>query len=217
MSAKAIVAVISNLKHTTNHEFNQSREGPQIQLSSALTFSHALMNQVVDPGDTVIDATVGNGHDTVYLAKLVGPRGLVYGFDIQQMAIENTTAALKAEQLERQVTLTHAGHETIDELIAAKQPIKCAIFNLGYLPGGDKNIITKPATTLTAIQSIQKRLTTNGLIILLVYAGHPGGKQEAQAVTDYARQLDQHQFQVLHYGFMNQIHFPPELIAIQKR
>jgi len=175
------------------------------------------MNQVVDPGDTVIDATVGNGHDTVYLAKLVGPNGHVYGFDIQKTAIENTAAALKAERLNHQVTLTHAGHETIGTIIAANQPIKCACFNLGYLPGGDKTIITKPTTTLTAIQAIQERLVTNGLIIVLVYAGHPGGQQEAQAVTDYARQLDQHNYQVLHYGFMNQVHFPPDLIAIQKR
>ncbi|MFC6179953.1 tRNA (mnm(5)s(2)U34)-methyltransferase [Lactiplantibacillus daowaiensis] len=175
------------------------------------------MNQVVDPGDTVVDATVGNGHDTVYLAKLVGPTGHVFGFDIQAAAIQHTTDALKAERLEHQVTLTKAGHETLATVIPADQLIKCAIFNLGYLPGGDKTIITTPTTTLTAVQALESRLATNGVIILLVYAGHPGGEQEAQAVLDHVTQLDQHQFQVLRYGFLNQVHQPPYLLAIQKR
>ena len=176
-----------------------------------------MINQVVDPGDNVVDATVGNGHDTVYLAQLVGPHGRVYGFDIQQSAIDTTTAALKAERLTNQVTLTHAGHETLAAVIPAEQPIKCAIFNLGYLPGGDKNIITKPATTLTAMEALEARLAPNGVIILLVYSGHPGGQTEAQAVLDHVEHLDQHAYQVLQYGFINQVHFPPYLIAIQKR
>jgi len=175
------------------------------------------MNQVVDPGDTVIDATVGNGHDTVYLAKLVGSHGHVFGFDIQQRAIDNTAKALQAARLTPQVTLTLAGHETVGKLLTAEQPVKCAVFNLGYLPGGDKNIVTKPATTLSAVKTIQQQLVTNGVIILLLYAGHPGGQQEAQAVIDYVSRLDQHRFQVLRYHFINQINFPPDLIAIQKR
>ncbi|AYJ41523.1 SAM-dependent methyltransferase [Lactiplantibacillus pentosus] len=188
-----------------------------IQLSSALAFSHALMNQVVNPGDHVIDATVGNGHDTVYLAKLVGTTGHVDGFDIQPAAIAATTKALTAAGFNHQATLWQTGHEHIADKIAADEPIKCAVFNLGYLPGGDKSIITKPTTTLTAIKAIQERLVTNGLIILLVYAGHPGGAAEAKAVLDYATSLDQHQFQVLQYQFVNQVHVPPYLLAIQKR
>ncbi|WP_130846101.1 class I SAM-dependent methyltransferase [Lactiplantibacillus mudanjiangensis] len=175
------------------------------------------MNQSVDPGDTVVDATVGNGHDTVYLAKLVGPSGHVYGFDIQKTAIEHTQQALQAERLDHQVTLTHAGHETVAQVLPEATTVKCAIFNLGYLPGGDKTIITKPTTTLAAIQALEARLATNGVIILLVYAGHPGGDKEAQAVLDHMTQLDQHQFQVLQYGFINQVHTPPYLLAIQKR
>ncbi|WFC04379.1 class I SAM-dependent methyltransferase [Lactiplantibacillus pentosus] len=175
------------------------------------------MNQVVNPGDHVIDATVGNGHDTVYLAKLVGTTGHVDGFDIQPAAIAETTKALTAAGFNHQATLWQTGHEHIADKIAADEPIKCAVFNLGYLPGGDKSIITKPTTTLTAIKAIQERLMTNGLIILLVYAGHPGGAAEAKAVLDYATSLDQHQFQVLQYQFVNQVHVPPYLLAIQKR
>ena len=165
----------------------------------------------------MVDATVGNGHDTVYLAKLVGPQGHVYGFDIQKAAIEHTTTALENAHLQPSVTLTHAGHETLATVLPADQPIKCAIFNLGYLPGGDKTIITHAATTLTAVTALENRLATNGLIILMVYAGHPGGQAEAQALHDHVTQLDQQTFQVLQYGFINQVHQPPYLIAIQKR
>lgn len=165
----------------------------------------------------VVYATIGNGHDTTYLARLVGPQGHVYGFDIQPAAIQATQAALKAEHLEKSVTLTHAGHETVAQVLPADQPIKSAIFNLGYLPGGDKTIVTKPATTLTAIDALEQRLTPNGLIILLVYTGHPGGQAEADALEQHVAELDQHQFQVLRYGFINEIHTPPYLLAIQKR
>lgn len=165
----------------------------------------------------MVDATVGNGHDTVYLAKLVGPKGQVYGFDIQKVAIQQTTQALTAAKLNQQVTLTKAGHETVANVLPADRQVKCAVFNLGYLPGGDKAIITQSTTTLTAITALEARLATNGLIILMVYVGHPGGRAEAQAIAAHVKQLDQHDFQVLQYGFINQVHQPPYLIAIQKR
>jgi len=119
--------------------------------------------------------------------------------------------------LQPAVTLTHAGHETLATVLPADRQIKCAIFNLGYLPGGDKTIITHAATTLMAVTALESRLATNGLIILMVYAGHPGGQAEAQALHDHVTQLDQQTFQVLQYGFINQVHQPPYLIAIQKR
>ncbi len=165
----------------------------------------------------VVDATVGNGHDTAYLAQLVGPTGHVYGFDIQEPAIRATAKALTADKLDRQVTLTHAGHETLAQVLPAATSVKCAIFNLGYLPGGDKAVVTQATTTLTAVRALEERLTTNGLIILLVYTGHPGGQAEANALQQHVTTLDQHQFQVLKYAFVNQVHTPPYLIAIQKR
>ncbi|RRK09804.1 SAM-dependent methyltransferase [Lactiplantibacillus garii] len=175
------------------------------------------MNQTVNPGDVVVDATVGNGHDTTYLAKLVGPTGHVYGFDVQDAAIAATQAALTADKLDHQVTLTKTGHENLNHVLPAGTAVKCAIFNLGYLPGGDKTVITTAPTTLTAVEALEDRLATNGLIILMVYTGHPGGQDEADALSQHVNELDQHQFQVLRYGFINQIHTPPYLIAIQKR
>lgn len=151
------------------------------------------------------------------MAKLVGPAGHVYGFDIQAAAIQATAHELATHDLDKQVTLTQTGHENLAQVIPANQPIKCAVFNLGYLPGGDKEIVTKASTTLTAVKALEKRLAVNGLILLLVYTGHPGGQDEAAALLDHVKQLDQHQFQVLQYGFLNQVHRPPYLVAIQKR
>ncbi|CAM3202434.1 class I SAM-dependent methyltransferase [Lactiplantibacillus plajomi] len=151
------------------------------------------------------------------MAKLVGPAGHVYGFDIQAAAIRATASALAAHDLDQQVTLTQTGHENLAQVIPASQPVKCAVFNLGYLPGGNKEIVTKASTTLTAVQALESRLAVNGLILLLVYTGHPGGQDEATALLDHVKQLDQHQFQVLQYGFLNQVHRPPYLVAIQKR
>ncbi len=78
-------------------------------------------------------------------------------------------------------------------------------------------MVTRASTTLTAVKALEGRLATNGLIILLVYTGHPGGQNEANQLMQHVTELDQHQFQVLQYGFLNQIHTPPYLIAIQKR
>ncbi len=91
------------------------------------------------------------------------------------------------------------------------------MFNLGYLPGGDKTVVTTAPTTLTAVEAVEQRLTPNGLVLLMVYTGHPGGQDEADALWEHVQQLNQHEFQVLQYSFVNQIHQPPYLLAIQKR
>jgi len=174
------------------------------------------MNQVVDPGDHVIDATVGNGHDTVYLAKLVGPNGHVDGFTSQPAAITATREVLAADRLTQQVTLWQTGYDQIITAVAAEKPIKCAVFNLSNQPD-DEQLVTKPATTLAAIQAVQDRLTTNGLIIILTDTDRPSDTDTVQAIHDYTENLDQHQYQVLQYQFVNQTQVSPCLLAIQKR
>ncbi|WP_047999355.1 class I SAM-dependent methyltransferase [Lactiplantibacillus herbarum] len=169
------------------------------------------MNQVINPGDYVIDATVGNGHDTVYLAKLVGPNGHVDGFASQPAAITVTRDILAADHLTKQVTLWQTGYDQIDTSVAADQPIKCAVFNLSNQLDDDEKLVTKPSTTLAAIQAVKNRLTTNGLIIILTDA------DTAQTIHNYTKNLDQHQYQVLQYQFVNQAQVSPCLLAIQKR
>ena len=98
-------------------------------LLSAVDFSHSLLKETVCKGDLVIDATVGNGSDTVLLATLVGPTGKVIGFDVQKQAVENTAQKLLLAGLTDQVTLLHQGHETLGDVLADNAKIGGAIFN----------------------------------------------------------------------------------------
>ena len=147
-------------------------------LERAMHYSHTLLKQAITNGDSVIDATVGNGGDTVFLASLVGPFGKVFGFDIQKEAIETTQQKLLLTGLTQQVELFQQGHETIDSVLPKNSQIAAAIFNLGYLPTSDKSIITQADTTLLAIEHILPRLRKTGLVVIVVYYGHNGGLAE---------------------------------------
>ena len=184
-------------------------------LLTALRFSHQLLKETVSEGDHVIDATMGNGNDTLFLAGLVGPTGHVYAFDIQEQAVQNTREKL-AEYAERS-TLFLAGHETIEETIPVDQPIQAAIFNLGYLPKSDKQIITLPETTKRAMSAILKRLTVGGRMIVVIYYGHKGGEAEKNEVLHFCQNLPQENFSVLNYQFINQKNNPPILLCVEKK
>lgn len=186
-----------------------------MNLQSALEFSHTVLKENISAGETVIDATVGNGNDTVFLAALVGSHGRVYGFDIQQIAIDKTQQQLLLSGLQQQTKLICAGHEHIDQYVTDQ--IAGAIFNLGYLPSGDKTVITHGATTIKALQAMLPLLRRGGVICIVIYYGHRGGDTERQAVESFAAQLDQKKFNVLEYQFINQVHTPPRLVVIQKR
>ncbi|KRL93195.1 class I SAM-dependent methyltransferase [Levilactobacillus hammesii] len=188
-----------------------------MNLPNALTYSHTLLSECVAPGDTVVDATVGNGHDTLFLANLVGKTGHVIGFDIQPAALKETQTQLTLTGLAPQVDLHAIGHEHVGDFLEATTQVAGAIFNLGYLPGGDKTLITKPTTTLAAVTTLLDHLPRGGRIILVVYSGHPGGPTERHAVVDFCQHLPQKRYQVLQYGFINQVHNPPFLLAIERR
>ncbi len=182
-------------------------------LLTALRYSHQLLNEIVNEGDHVIDATMGNGNDTLFLAELVGTTGQVYAFDIQEQALQNTRD--KISDYSERTTLYLAGHETIEEKISADQPIKAAIFNLGYLPKSDKQIVTLPETTKQAMTAILKRLTIGGRMIIVIYYGHEGGEAEKNEVLHYCRALPQEKFSVLNYQFINQKNNPPILLCVE--
>ncbi|AEB29258.1 putative RNA methylase [Carnobacterium sp. 17-4] len=186
-------------------------------LENALHYSRTLLTNTLIPGDSVIDATVGNGNDTVLLATLVGKNGMVYGFDLQEKAIEKTKEKLLLTGLFNQVMLFNQGHETIGSVLPQDTLIAGAIFNLGYLPNGDKTIITTGNTTLIAVKEILSRLRKGGLLLLVVYHGHNGGKEEKDAVLTYVQTLSQTDYTVLRYDFLNQKNNPPLLIAIEKK
>lgn len=190
-----------------------------MNLQRVLSFARTALQRAVRPGDIVIDATIGNGHDTVFLAELVGETGHVYGFDIQEKAINQTKQLAEAEQMLDRITLFQTGHEQVKELIPTDryEKVTGAIFNLGYLPGGDKSIVTKPDTTISAVEQLIQIMPQRGTIILVVYHGHPEGATERDALLDYTTSLDQDTVHVLQYGFINQKNNPPFIIAIEKK
>ena len=134
-------------------------------------------------GDWVIDATAGNGHDTAFLAERVGERGRVWAFDVQKAALESTARRLKELSLEGRVNLVHAGHETMKEQLEGS--FRAVVFNLGYFPSGERELITQTKTTLQALEAASTLLVSGGMICCVCYPGHQGGGEEAEAVLEW--------------------------------
>ena len=152
-----------------------------------LELAHDFLAQVITKDDVVVDATMGNGHDTLFLAKLAKQ---VYAFDIQEQALEKTSQRLQEAGLTN-VELLLQGHETVNQFVTE---VKAAIFNLGYLPTADKSIITKPHTTIEALEKLCQMLVKGGRIAIMIYYGHEGGDIERDAVMDYVSQLPQQEY-----------------------
>lgn len=174
---------------------------------------------ILQPGDTAIDATVGNGHDTLFLAEAVNGTGKVYGFDIQQAALDNTRRQLEQNNLADRVSLFHTGHERMAELVPKTEhgQVKAIMFNLGYLPGSDKIHTTRTDTTLMALDTAIQLLSPGGRLSVLAYTGHEGGQQEADAVRHWAVQLPAEDFSVSLEIPPTKRGNPPVLIIVEKQ
>ena len=181
---------------------------------SARHWAEELIRQAVEPGARVIDATMGNGYDTQWLAVLVGESGHVYGFDIQLEAVNRTRDRLAAAGLENRATLFHAGHEHIAELVG--EPVDAAVFNLGWLPGTDKALRTRAETTLTAVNAALDRLKEGALMTICIYPGHPEGRDELDRLIAWGRALPGEKYDVMARAYLNQSGDPPVLIAVKK-
>lgn len=154
--------------------------------------------QNLQPGQFAVDATMGNGHDTLFMAELVGVEGRVFGFDIQQQALANTRQRLAAAGLENRAALIQGGHEHMAFMIPSRiqGQISAIMFNLGYLPGGDKHKVTRPETTLAAVKAATRLLAPGGIMTILVYRGHAGGQDEADTISRALDSLKQNGFEV---------------------
>ena len=174
-----------------------------------LEIAHDFLAQVITQEDIVVDATMGNGHDTLFLAKLAKQ---VYAFDIQEQALEKTSQRLQEAGLTN-AELILQGHETVDQFV---KEVKAAIFNLGYLPSADKSIITQPQTTLDALEKLCHMLVKGGRIAIMIYYGHEGGDIERDAVMGFVSHLPQEEYTAAIYRTLNQINNPPFLVMIEK-
>jgi predicted methyltransferase len=180
----------------------------------ATEMAHLVLRQILKPGDWAVDATVGNGHDTLWLAHSVGPAGRVFGFDVQANALAK--AAQRTQGLSH-VTLRHAGHEHLATHLPAEAKGRLAgvMFNLGYLPGTNKSIITRADTTLAALDQALNYLAIGGHITLVLYPGHDGGTEENVAVRTFAQQLS-NAYTAARYDWINTLRPSPELVVIDR-
>ncbi|MFD2114450.1 class I SAM-dependent methyltransferase [Paenibacillus yanchengensis] len=188
---------------------------------SVLSTAHLWIKQRVQVGEPVIDATCGTGVDTLALAELTGKHGFVYAFDIQQTAIlqsEKRLAATPNYESLASVQFIKGSHSNMNDYIKTEhqQNIAAIMFNLGYLPGGDEQIITEPSSTIAALELAISLLRKGGIITCVLYPGHAGGAEEAQLVESWTRQLPVHLVQVVKYQQM-QRERSPYLIAIERK
>ena len=183
-------------------------------IKNSLGQSHGLITKLVKEGDRVIDATAGNGNDTLFLAELVGENGKVYSFDIQQQALDNTRKKLAEHGLEDRVELILDGHQNMDKYVDGS--VKTVMFNLGYLPNGDHSIGTKGETTIMAIEKAMRLIEVNGVVSIVVYYGGDSGFDEKDCLMEYIKHIDCRQYTVMKTDFVNQVNCPPIFVCIEK-
>ncbi|MEX2460535.1 MAG: class I SAM-dependent methyltransferase [Paenibacillaceae bacterium] len=189
-------------------------------LDTVLQYAQRIVASIVKPGDFVVDATVGQGHDTIVLAQLVGEAGKVYGFDIQEAAIAIARDRIHATLgSNHAVNWVHGSHAFMLKALPTDclGQVRAIMFNLGYLPGYDHQITTRSQSTLTGLNAAALLLQSGGVITIVAYTGHEGAQEEADAVEHWASALPQKQFNVLTYRFINQLNHPPFLIVVEKK
>lgn len=193
---------------------------PQYPLfQSHLDLSHSYWKLIVQSGDIVIDATCGNGHDTLILATLALKEGggFLYGFDIQEKAIENTKARLEKHVrpcLMKNTLLIHGSHAEFLPQIK-KESVKLIVYNLGYLPGADKSLTTLNSTTLQSINRAMDLILPGGLISITCYPGHREGEIEEEALIQMTKHLPPQKWNCCLHRFLNR-EKAPSLLILQK-
>jgi ubiquinone/menaquinone biosynthesis C-methylase UbiE len=159
-------------------------DGPHQQFPPRPTaLAWTILRAAIRRGDTVIDATAGNGHDTAFLAECVGPDGRVIAYDIQEEAIRFAQQRVDSLGMAGRVEF-HVTTHTEMSRHAAEGSVSAIMFNLGYLPGGDHDVSTKSADTLRALDEASRLLKAGGMLSVICYPGHPEGAHEAATVED---------------------------------
>lgn len=182
----------------------------------AVVQAHSLWSEFLSPSDWVIDATSGNGKDTLFLSRLVRMGGVI-ALDIQEAAVKSTEKILNLHLTEEERTKIHlfcTSHEEFPQIAYSKK-IQLIVYNLGYLPGGNKQIITKADVTVNSIKKSLILLSEKGALSIVCYPGHAGGQEEKEAVLAFAEELDPQRYVVSHYLSLDRA-LSPSLLWIQK-
>ena len=178
---------------------------------NALDYMHSFLEGQVKNRDLAVDATLGTGRDSLYLKDSLKIQK-IYGFDIQKEALDQARERLGDRE---GIQLIQDSHENMSHYIHEEVDVVC--FNLGYLPGGDKTLITKKESTCRAIEEALKLLREGGLMTILLYRSHKGAQEEVEAVLDLLSQLDQKKFLVHWLSFPNQKNQPAYFLGLKKR
>lgn len=173
-------------------------------------YAHQWIENYVTKEATIIDFTMGNGNDTLCLSKMV-PNGKVYAFDIQEEALINTKTRLDKEGIGNYELILDS-HENAYQYVTDFQ---AGIFNLGYLPTGDKTITTKKETTKKAVMRALDLLAVHGMLVIVVYPGHVEGKKESDMLLTFVKTLDSHDYAVARFSIEN-MKQAPYLLCIEK-
>lgn len=186
--------------------------------SNPVHLAHLFWQSLLKKDDIVVDATLGNGKDALFLSQILlkNGGGTLHGLDIQKQALENTSVLLEknAKDFLSSVHLFQRSHESFPELIS-KGSVKLVVYNLGYLPGSDKTITTMTDTTLLSIKNALELITPSGAISITCYPGHREGQNEFLALESFANMLDKSFFCVTSHTWLNR-QSSPILIFIQK-
>lgn len=186
----------------------------EVKYGKLVDFVHMLIKMSYEGQENLnlVDATCGNGFDTLFLSKVAGETGHVKAFDIQQEAIERTNTLLNSNSSFKNYEVINDSHEYINKYI---KNVDCAVFNLGYLPFSDKNITTKGETTLRAIENLIPLLNDDGRIYITTYISHDTG-EEIKYILNYLHLLDKVKYNVLNINLVNKENTPPQLFIIER-
>lgn len=173
------------------------------------------IRQQVQEGNLCIDATMGNGNDTLLLSQLCGTSGKVYAFDIQKQTLEATQAKLTAENAPENYTLLLESHTNMDKYVGSGS-VSCIVFNFGYLPGGDHALATKAETSIQALSVALSLLKKGGMISLCIYSGGDSGFEERDQILAWLKELDPHKYLVIKSDYYNRPNNPPIPVLVIK-
>lgn len=192
------------------------------QIPHIISWSHALLAEVLKPGDRAVDLTLGHGRDTLFLWQCVGPAGRVWALDVQVLALWSSRRLLQQQQVpcrfgsppDKGVGLLLADHAGLGGLL--KESVKAVVANLGYLPRGTAAETTAMPRTLAALRHALAALQQGGRLLVVVYVGHPAATAEVAAIETWSQALNAKYWYVLKIQVPNRRQ-SPYLLLIQRR
>lgn len=191
------------------------REVITTKQSQITHWCHSIIQSQIQPGGAYVDATMGNGRDTLFLCGLAGTAGRVWAFDIQDAALAATKKLLEKHGYAQNVSLIKDGHENMDCYLASDSA-DAICFNFGYLPGGDHGISTKADTSLIAIQKGLDILKSGGMMSLCVYSGGDTGFEERECILGFLKKLPADKYTVILNEYYNRRNHPPLPVFVFK-